>query len=417
MVDNQSDSGVAMLLRSGEVEVIICDAKVFREWRSNSPQADLSKIHQPVIVISNGASVSEAVELMKTGIHHYLSTPVDVDDLLEAVATASEVALSDRTLQEELCSAGIADLPMVFRSLAMKRLMKLVRSIAASEASVVIQGPSGSGKELLARSIHLMSERADGPFVPVDSSAIPESLLESELFGYRRGAFTGAQTDKPGILEASDRGTLFLDEVGNLSVPVQAKLLRFLQERCFRRVGDVRERSVDTRVVSATNVDLKQAVSDGVFREDLFYRLSVFVLEIPPLCQRTDDIPALADYFIHRQHIRTGFPVFGIAPDALAALVEYSWPGNVRQLENAIERAVILRRAGRICVADLPREVSASATAPRQARSLATIEKQHILELLDQHGGNQSEVARILGVSRRTIYRRLKTWGLHSDGG
>jgi transcriptional regulator with PAS, ATPase and Fis domain len=258
-----------------------------------------------------------------------------------------------------------------------------------------------------------MSPRRSAPFVAVDSSAIPEGLLESELFGHRRGAFTGAAHDKPGIIDHADGGTLFLDEVGNLSLQVQAKLLRFLQERRYRRVGEISERSVDVRLVSATNQSLRDLVARGAFREDLYYRLSVITLDIPSLKERPEDIPPLVYHFIRTFNAVSSYRVEGIRRDAMEALVSFAWPGNVRQLENVLERAVILRKAGLIQPADLPEEiVDASRHEQPSGRSLDDVERALILDLLAEHGGNQSRVARILGINRRTVYRKLKSWGM-----
>jgi len=250
--------------------------------------------------------------------------------------------------------------------------------------------------------------------VPVDCGAIPEGLLESELFGHCRGAFTGAIADRPGIVEAADGGTLFLDEVGNLPGAMQAKLLRFFNDRRFRRVGETRERSVDLRVVSASNRDLAELVERGTFRDDLYYRLAVFSLHIPSLAERREDIPPLVYHFIRRFNTECGYSVEGIRQDALDRLVDAPWPGNVRQLENVTERAVILRKAGLVLPADLPPELQVPGSGD-PGRTLDDLERQHILQLMEECGGNRSRVARILGISRRTVYRKLRLYGI--DGG
>jgi DNA-binding NtrC family response regulator len=288
----------------------------------------------------------------------------------------------------------------------------MAREVATSNATVLVTGSSGTGKELLARAIHRMSRRASGAFVAVDCNAIPETLLESELFGHRRGAFTGAVADKAGLVAEADGGTLFLDEVGNLSAAVQAKLLRFLQERRFRRVGDVAERAVDVRVISATNCDLRALVRRTAFREDLFYRLSVIPLHIPDLAARGEDIPPLVHHFIRKHN--AGYQVEGIRPDALDLLIDYAWPGNVRPLEAVVERATILRKAGFIQPRDLPAEIVERGGQP-SARSLDEMERDYIQRVLAECGGNQSRVARILGINRRTLYRKLRKYGPEGD--
>jgi transcriptional regulator with PAS, ATPase and Fis domain len=297
----------------------------------------------------------------------------------------------------------------------MARLLAMASEVAESSASVLITGASGTGKELLARAIHAISGRRERPFVPVDCGAIPEGLLESELFGHRRGAFTGAVADKAGIVEGADGGTLFLDEVGNLPAPMQAKLLRFLQDRRFRRVGETVERAVDARLVSASNRDLRELVGEGSFREDLYYRLAVISLDIPPLRDRREDIPPLVYHFIRRFNEGAGYAVEGVRQDALDLLIDHSWSGNVRELENIVERAVILRKAGLVQPSDLPPEVAPTPSAGA-GRSLEEMERQHILQLLEECGGNRSRVARILGISRRTVYRKLRQYGIDPEG-
>ncbi len=296
----------------------------------------------------------------------------------------------------------------------MARVLALVHEVAGSAATVQLTGASGTGKELVARAIHAAARRQPPVSVPMDCGAIPEGLLESEFFGHCRGAFTGAITDRPGLVEAADGGTLFLDEVGNLPTAMQAKLLRFLNDRHFRRVGETRERSVDLRLVSASNRDLAELVGEGGFRDDLYYRLAVFSVHIPSLAERREDIPPLVYHFIRRFNGECGYSVEGIRQDALDRLVDAPWPGNVRQLENVTERAVILRKAGLVQPGDLPPELLTSGSAD-PGRSLDDLERQHILQLFEECDGNQSRVARILGISRRTVYRKLRQYGIN-DG-
>jgi DNA-binding NtrC family response regulator len=362
-------------------------------------------LRQPVILMTAFGTIEAAVEAMRLGAHYYITKPFDIDDLVEIVGSAARQVRQLREVQGTAQEGSF--FPIVFRSAPMRDLLRLARDVAESNGSVVITGSSGTGKELLARGIHGMSPRRERPFVPVDCSAIPETLIESELFGHVRGAFTDAVAEKRGIIEQADGGTLFLDEVGNLSLAVQAKLLRFLQQRTLRRIGDPTERSVNVRVVSATNQDLRALVRTGAFREDLFYRLAVIPLAIPDLKDRREDIAPLVYHFIRKY--RDDYRVEGIRPDALDLLVSYAWPGNVRQLENAIERAVILRKAGLIQARDLPEEIVAPRTAgPPAGVSLEELETRYIRDLLEECRGNQSQVARILGINRRTLYRKLR---------
>ena len=368
-------------------------------------------VNQPVILMTAFGTIGSAVEAMRAGAYHYLAKPFNLDELLEILGGAAQQIRQRRSLQAE---AGDAAFPIIFRSGTMARVLAMLHEVAASSASVLLTGPSGTGKELLARAIHAVSERARGPFVPVDCGAIPEGLLESEFFGHCRGAFTGAVADKPGIVEAADGGTLFLDEVGNLPPPMQAKLLRFLNDRRFRRVGETRERAVDLRLGSASTRDLAELVGEGAFRDDLYYRLAVFSLHVPSLAERREDIPPLVYHSIRRFNDEYGYAVEGVRQDALDLLVDAPWPGNVRQLENVTERAVILRKAGLLQPVDLPAELQQPMGA-EGARTLEDIERQHILQLLEECGGNRSRVARILGISRRTVYRKLRQYGV--EGG
>jgi DNA-binding NtrC family response regulator len=405
-------------LEEGEFDLVLTDVRMpGPDGLAILRRAMARRLAQPVILMTAFGSIASAVEAMREGAYHYLTKPFDLEELLEVVDSAASQIRQLRALKAG-DEAADPVFPIVSRSTAMSRLLVMARDIAESNATVLVQGASGTGKELLARAIHRMSRRRDEPFVAVDSTAIPESLLESELFGHRRGSFTGAIADKPGIIAQADRGTLFLDEVGNLSMTLQAKLLRFLQERRYRRVGDVSERSVDVRLLSATNRNLRAAVADGAFREDLFYRLSVITLEIPALRDRREDIPPLVYHFIRRFNAASDYRVEGVRQDAMEALADYGWPGNVRQLENVLERAVILRKAGLIQPGDLPEDVvHARRSQAADARSLEEVERDHILRLLQEFDGNQSRVARILGISRRTVYRKLRSWGIATENG
>jgi len=296
----------------------------------------------------------------------------------------------------------------------MRELFQTIRRVAASRATVLLQGESGTGKELVARAIHDLGERADQPFVAVNCAALPDQLIESELFGHERGAFTDARERRIGKFETAAGGTLFLDEIGELGIVVQAKLLRALQEKQIERLGGSSPIEVDVRVVAATNRNLEADVAEGRFRADLFYRINVVPIALPALAERREDIPPLVYHFIRRFNGECGYSVEGIRQDALDRLVDAPWPGNVRQLENVTERAVILRKAGLVQPVDLPPELQTPGSAD-PGRTLDDLERQHILQLVEECDGNQSRVARILGISRRTVYRKLRQYGIN-DG-
>jgi DNA-binding NtrC family response regulator len=337
----------------------------------------------------------------------------------------------------------------------MQRIFRLVRKVARTDSTVLLIGESGTGKELIARSLHLQSRRAAGPFVPVNVGALPESLIESELFGHVRGAFTGATDDRPGLVEAADRGTLFLDEIGDMPLATQVKLLRTLEGSEVRRLGGNATRMVDIRVVAATHRDLGREVAAGRFREDLFYRLNVVQIELPPLRERREDIGLLASYFLERLSARAGRPGLTFSPEATQRLERYDYPGNVRELENAIEHAVAVAEGTVIGAADLPASIRSPRLLPggtgedigtlshpaesvrarrgevgdgprlveqgehgdpRQSWSLADVEKEHISLVLARHRGNATTAARQLGISRTTLWRKLREYGLRRTG-
>ena len=310
-------------------------------------------------------------------------------------------------------------LGIVAKSPRMSQVVDLARRVARVDATVLITGESGSGKERIARLVHDESTRASGPFIAVNCGAITESLFESELFGHARGAFTGATQDRPGLFETANRGTLLLDEVGEVSTAMQVKLLRALQEAEIRRVGENKSRAVDVRILAATNRDLAQGVSGGTFRQDLYYRLKVVELNVPPLRERRDDILPLARVMLTSAAIRMKRKISGISPPAADQLLRYGWPGNVRELENAMERAVALARGGRVDLDDLPEEIRRAVPAPAvmagAVRPLDEVEKEYILAALESNGGNQTHTARQLGIGLATLYRRLKSYGLIGD--
>jgi DNA-binding NtrC family response regulator len=367
----------------------------------------------PVLVITAFGSVEQAVQMVKAGAFEYLTKPFEAGDLLRAAERALEASAPHREqarLRRELSSAPRR---IVGASRPMHELFELIGRAAPSAGTILITGESGTGKELVARAVHEASGRR-GAFVAVNCAAIPADLIESELFGHTGGAFTGAKQARAGLFEAAHGGTLFLDEIGELPPAVQPKLLRALQEGAVRRVGADREREVDVRAVAATNRDLEADVHAGRFREDLFWRLNVIRLRVPPLRERPFDIPLLVDYFIAKASDRAGRPPLDVSPEALAVLTAYAWPGNVRELENAVERAVALARGTRLEPDDLPERVrtggEASALVARghaQRLTLREIEREYILDTLRRTGGNKTRAAEMLGLDRKTLYRKL----------
>jgi DNA-binding NtrC family response regulator len=374
----------------------------------------------PFVLITAFGKVEEAVGAIKEGVSDFLTKPLpDPATLRSLVARLLEENRRERRLvaldAAEL--AGLPPLEILFGGAAMQAVARLVREVAPTEATVLLGGESGTGKELLCRYLHLASGRRGGPFVAINCAAIPETLLESELFGHERGAFTGANTTRPGKFEAAAGGTIMLDEIGEMVMPMQVKLLRVLQERTYQRVGGNRELHAEVRVLAATNRDLAKETAAGRFREDLFYRLNVFPITLPPLRDRRDALDELAGYFV-RQHARgMGKKVPALAGAVLKALRSYDWPGNIRELRNVLERAVILAR-GEITVADLPDLIrTGQRGSERQAGgSLRTAEREAIVTALKATGGNRRLAAERLGISRRTLQYRLQEYGLAVEG-
>jgi DNA-binding NtrC family response regulator len=367
----------------------------------------------PVIVITAFGSVEQAVEMVKAGAFQYLTKPFATSELLGAVEAALDATAPRREqarLRRELPSTPAR---IVGASRPMRELFDLVDRAARSASTILISGESGTGKELVARAIHETSERR-GAFVAVNCAAIPAELIESELFGHTGSAFTGARQQRAGLFEAASGGTLFLDEVGELPLSVQPKLLRALQEGAVRRVGADRERTIDVRIVAATNRELEEQMSKGRFREDLYWRLNVIHIRMPALRERPIDIPLLVEHFLTNAVEATGRPPLDVSPDTLAILTSYSWPGNVRELENAVERAVALARGSRITPEDLPERIRTTgeaaaviARAQERGLTLRELEREYILETLRRTGGNKSRAAEILGLDRKTLYRKL----------
>ncbi len=368
----------------------------------------------PVVLMTAYATVENAVAAMKAGASDYLSKPFSLQEVQHVVERALELRslrAENRTLR-----AALDDLPMLdSRSPRMRALVQTARQAAASEATILLVGESGTGKNVLSREIHGWSPRAARPFVAVNCTTLSEELLESELFGHVRGAFTGAVKDKPGRLEAADGGTVFLDEIADLPVALQAKLLRFLQERRFERVGGAATIEVDARIIAASNRNLEHEVAAGRFREDLFYRVNVISLPVPALRERAEDIMALAEQFLSASALRNRRPGLKFAPEAAQALRAWRWPGNVRELRNAVERAVVLSRGETISREDLPdsifRPQTAPLTAPDAPASLEEVEREHIRRVLAD-AVTLEDAADTLGISVATLWRKRKRYGI-----
>jgi two-component system response regulator AtoC len=378
---------------------------LLRELKARNPL-----VH--AIMITAFGSVETAVGVMRLGADDFLEKPVDLAQLLEKIHRIEQAVMVSAEAMDVVAAMDAAEMPLkvIGESPAMKEILSLVRRIAPTPWTALIRGETGTGKELIARLIHLLSDRAGGPFIEVNCAAIPENLFESELFGHERGAFTGASAMRKGRFELASGGTLFLDEVGELPLNLQAKLLRALQEGHIVRVGGTGAIAVDVRVLAATNRDLRQGVAQGTFREDLFYRLNVLDLELPPLRQRRQDIPALVEYFLTRYQSR---PV-GFDPDTMALLVQYRFPGNVRELEHMIQRMVTLSRGPRILPRDLPAEVRfyQAADGGKLAERLDALERQMLVAALEQNDWVQTRAADSLGISERVLRYKMKKHGI-----
>jgi DNA-binding NtrC family response regulator len=370
-----------------------------------------------VIIITAFGSIESAIDAMKRGAYDYLPKPFKMEELVLTVGKAlREGALRREVarLREEL-SRDYRFGNLIGKSKSIRSIFDLIRSVASAGSNVLITGESGTGKELVAKAIHYNGVRKERPFVPVNCAAIPDTLLESELFGHVKGAFTDARTDKAGLFEEAEGGTLFLDEVTELPLPLQAKLLRVLQEKEIRRVGSTKQIPVDVRVIAASNLDLAEQVEGRRFRQDLFYRLNVIHIPVPPLRERRDDILLLAERFLAaRQQNGDGKKIRGFSESVLAFLLDYGWPGNVRELENVVERAVIVAQGELIMMDDLPPSITGSRVeyaaveqAARRQLSLAELERDYISRIVQQTDGNKNRAAQILGIDRKTLYRKL----------
>ncbi|MDD5307755.1 MAG: sigma-54 dependent transcriptional regulator [Deltaproteobacteria bacterium] len=402
------------LCRSHAVDVLLTDLMMPGMGGSDLLQA--VKAVSPdteVVVMTAYGSVESAVEAMKKGAYDFVEKPLKRSAIVKTLRKAAErhsLVVENRTLRTRLMK--FEKRTIIGNSPVFRRTLEVAMQAAPSRATVLVAGESGTGKELVARAVHESSNRANRAFVAVNCAALPETIMEAELFGYERGAFTGAVDHRDGRFKAADGGTIFLDEVGEMSLAVQVKLLRVLQESEFEPLGGKTTR-VDVRVIAATNRDLEEEVKRGSFREDLYYRLNVIVITLPPLRQRLDDVPLLADHFLNIHAARNGKDIRGIAPDAMDLLTSYYWPGNVRELENVIERAVVLTRGNTIAVADLPPRIADEERFQGQitvsiGTPLEEIERRMIRETLRYTKGDKRLAAQLLGIATRTIYRKLE---------
>ncbi len=371
-----------------------------------------------VVMITAYATVHTAVQAMKIGAYDYLVKPFNPEEismLIKRLIESQELKKEISYLRKEL-KKQYQFHDLISKSSKMQEIFELSRTIAKSNSNILILGESGTGKELLARAIHNESLRAAGPFIPVSCVALTETLLESELFGHEKGAFTDAIAQKKGKFELADGGTIFLDEIGDISPKLQLSLLRVLQEKEFTRVGGTRPIKVDVRIIAATNRDLKKAVEEGKFRDDLYYRLNVISIEIPPLRERKEDIPVLVRHFIEKFNIEMGKKIERISEEALDILMKYDWPGNVRELENVIERAMVITKDNFIKAEELhlsPQVMKEKDTStPLEEKTLKAIERQHILRILDENNWNIQKSAEVLGIDRVTLYNKIKKYNL-----
>ena len=413
-----AESGLKILNRE-KIDLIVTDLKLpgmnGLEFLQAIKRTDAAL---PVVIMTAHGSVETAVEAMKMGASDYVLKPFSLAEMVVVVRKeldARNLREENRSLREAL-GQRYEYANVIAKSAKMQEVLGLVERVAPSNSTVLLGGESGVGKDLIARAIHEHSNRAKGPFIKINSTAIPENLLESELFGYEKGAFSGATAAKPGKFELADKGTLFLDEIGDVPPAIQVKLLRVLQEREFERLGGTKTLKVDVRLIAATNRDLRAALEDGTFREDLYYRLNVVAIDIPPLRERKEDVPPLVDFFLARFARDSGKPAKQISPAALDLLMNFHWPGNVRELENTIERAVTLSSRSIIDAADirLDQRSPASQISPvlPDGMTLEKWEQEIIREALRRANGNKSQAARALGLSRNALRYRLSQMGL-----
>jgi DNA-binding NtrC family response regulator len=400
------------LLEAQPYPIVISD--IYLDDRTGIDVLKTARLHNPagaVILMSGRGSMETVMAATSGGAFDYLAKPFEMSQMIDTIKRAEK---SFTGIEDEDEAAAIDDLPeteMIGSSPRMVEIYKQISKVAPTDATVLIEGETGTGKDLIARMIHRNSRRANHPFVPVDCGAIAPSLLESELFGTLKGAYTGADRDRMGVFEAANNGTVFLDEIGDIDFGFQLKLLRFLQEREIRPLGSPKARKVDVRVVAATNRDMQKMVDEQKFREDLWYRLNVVRINVPPLCERSSDIPLLVHYFLNRYNGRYSLDT-KLTESGLKAMEEYSWPGNIRQLQHMMERLTILAPGGRIDSAAVKQAIEQMDSRDSASESLADTEAEQIRRVLAATNGNKSKAAKILGIERKTLYRKLERMGL-----
>jgi DNA-binding NtrC family response regulator len=422
IVAASSPAQIATAVQEQELDVILMDMNYSRDTTSGREGLDLiTRLHAvhpnlPIVVMTAWGSVEGAVEAMRRGARDYIEKPWDNARLVTTLRTQVELsrALRDSVrLEDENRRLRGDGLPaLIADSRAMQPVLRIMEKIGPSDANVLITGEHGTGKEVVARWLHASSPRARKPLVTVNAGGVSEGVFESELFGHVRGAFTDAKTDRVGFFEMADGGTLFLDEIGNLPTKLQAKLLRVLQTGEFQRVGSSRTQRSDVRVLSATNVDVRHEVAEGRFREDLLYRLNTVEVRLPPLRERREDIPLLANHFLGRQAAQYRKELLGFSPEAMRAMLEYEWPGNIRELEHTVERSVLLAQGERVQVPDLNLRTEPDEAPTLDEMPLEDVERLLIQKALRRHDGNVSQAAEALGLSRSALYRRLQRYGL-----
>ena len=417
-VDGVADGEAALArLREAPYDVVVLDMRMPRKEGIEVLRELASFPEQPQVIVMTGfQEVSTAVEAMKLGAYDYLTKPTKIEELDVIICKAAEKGqlLRDNVALRSRLPGAEPFGGILTRSARMQEVLRIVERVAPADSAVLILGESGTGKELVARGIHEHSQRASRPFVPIHCGALPREVLESELFGHEKGAFTGAVGVKPGLIELADDGTLFLDEIGEMEPDSQVRLLRVLESGMFFRVGGTRPRRVDVRLVAATNRDLAEAMKQGQFRQDLYYRINTITIQLPPLRERREDVPLLARHFVEA-HAAYGTKHLSTA--TLAALEAYMWPGNVRELLHAIERAVILSKGEEIQPEDLPPEIAGppAQAAATSGGSLEAIERQHIVGTLREVGGHRGKAAALLAIDPKTLYRKILAYGIQPE--
>jgi two-component system response regulator AtoC len=430
--DARDGEAALSVLEENHIDIIITDLKMPRMDGMELLRRVTEKFTIPVIMITAHGTVDTAVEALKIGAFDYITKPFDRRELLQIVGKAAATReLTEKEASVERDPAG--RFRMIGMSRPMQQIFEVLDRVADTPSTVLITGESGTGKELIARALHESSSRKDAPYIRINCAAIPPTLIESELFGYEKGAFTGAGASKPGRFELAHNGTLFLDEIGEVSLEMQVKLLRAIQEGEFERVGGISTAKVEVRLVTATNQDLKVRIQEGLFREDLFYRLNVVHIHLPPLRERQEDVPLLISHFLEKYNARFNKKILGVEQDAMRVLVEYKWPGNIRELENVVERCMLFCDHEEIKVLDLPPDLIQSGARDSssmidesdlrpedglkdQIRAItANLEKTLIAKALDQTGRNVTKAARLLKISRKSLQIKMKELGLRDD--